>query len=205
MIGSAFDRNAAPGRRLTLPVDRREIFPNRWGLFPDPRRWPPASGAISAVSAVGTSPASGLRMSNMRASSLLLTASLIAGAGACVPMSPPSKTAASSSSYEGIQVAVLGQSCAQSQEPDQYGWDLIEEDVEIEVRNAALVPVTVHPDQFRLVAPDGSAPTTVTWGAADPLTLAGGASRTLELRFLTRGGLECAKQVRLDPTSRQAS
>ncbi len=94
---------------------------------------------------------------------------------------------------------MVSQTCAQTQEPDWYGADLVETSVAIAVRNAAPTPVTIHRDKFRLLAPDGSALRTLTWGAADPLTVAGGGSQTFELRFMTRGGLACTQEMRLDP------
>jgi hypothetical protein len=138
-------------------------------------------------------------MSRALTSRLVLTATLVAASGACMPLTPPAKNAGPSSSEKGIQVAVLRQSCSATQEPDRYGSDLVEANVEVQVRNGAPAPATVHRDNFRLLAPDGSALRTITRRAADPLTLAGGASQTFELRFMTRGGLACAKEMRLDP------
>lgn len=126
---------------------------------------------------------------------------VLAGAGACVPMTPPAMNAGPVLSHDGVQVAVVRQSCSQTEEPDQDGWDLVETKIEVQVRNGAAVPATVHRDRFRLLAPDGSALRTLTWSAAEPLTVAGGASQTFDLRFMTHGGLECAKEMRLDPDS----
>jgi hypothetical protein len=138
-------------------------------------------------------------MSNAPTVRLVLTAALVAGPGACMPLTPPAKNAGPSSSEKGIQVAVLRQSCAATQESDQYGADLVEASVEVQVRNGATAPATVHRDNFRLLAPDGSALRTITLRASDPLTLEGGASQTFELRFMTHGGLACADEMRLDP------
>ena len=38
----------------------------------------------------------------------------------------------------------------------------------------------------------------MTWRAVDPLALNAGETRTFELRYMTRGGLECAGEMRLD-------
>ena len=94
---------------------------------------------------------------------------------------------------------MLRQGCSQTQEPDQYGWDLVEENVEIQVQNAAQEPATVHRDRFRLLAPDGSGLATATWGSAAPLTVAGGGTQTFDLRFMRHGALDCSREMRLDP------
>ncbi|HEY7376422.1 MAG TPA: hypothetical protein VIF57_29960 [Polyangia bacterium] len=128
---------------------------------------------------------------------LLLPSFLIA---ACATtMKPPAANGGPALSSAGVQVALLRQGCAQAQESDEWGWDLVEESVEIEVRNGAAQPATVHRDRFRLIAPDGSALATSTWGAAEALTVPGGAAQTFALRFMTRGGLDCAQPMRLDP------
>ena len=128
----------------------------------------------------------------------LLLPSLLVAACATT-MKPPVATSGPALSRAGVQVALLRQGCAQAQESDEYGWDLVEESVEIEVRNGAAQPATVHRDRFRLLAPDGSALATSTWGAAQALTVPEGATQTFALRFMTRGGLDCAKPMRLDP------
>jgi len=128
-----------------------------------------------------------------------ITAGLFIVAGGCAAMRPPARTGGPALSEKGIQLAVLRQSCSQTQEPDERGWDLVEETVEIQLRNLASEPATVHRDKFRLLTPDGYALATLTWGAADPLQVAAGASGTFELRFQTHGSLECGKEMRLDP------
>ena len=106
-----------------------------------------------------------------------------------------------SNSPEGVQVAVVRQACAQTQEPDYYANDLIEATLEVQVRNPTQDPITVHRDAFRLVTPEGIVLRTVTWGAIDPLTVNHGETGTFELRFMTRGGLECAREMKLEPDS----
>ena len=114
-------------------------------------------------------------------------------------MRPPAQTAGPSLSDKGVEVAVVRQGCSQTQEPDDYGWDLVEENVEITVRNGAAQSATVHRDQFRLLASDGSKLRTITWHAAEPLVVASGQTQAFELRFMTRGGLACTKEMRIDP------
>jgi hypothetical protein len=137
-------------------------------------------------------------MSSSRALLSVLAPSFLGAAGA-TGLKAPAQRAGPALSDKGVQVAVLRQGCAQTQEADMADWDLVDETVEIEVRNGSAEPVVVQPDHFHLLAPDGSALTTTTWRAADPLTVAGGQSRTFELRFMTRGALECTKEMRLDP------
>ena len=119
-------------------------------------------------------------------------------ASACVSMRPPIQSSGPASSREGVEVAVTRQGCSQIVEPEQPGNDLVEEVVEIQVRNAATIPVVVHRDAFRLVAPDGASLETMTFRAVDPLTVAGGETRSFELRFMTRGSLQCAREMRLE-------
>lgn len=114
-------------------------------------------------------------------------------------MKPPARNGGPALSEKNIQIAVLRQSCSQTQEPDEYGWDLVEENVEVQVQNGSTEPATIHRDRFRLLTPDGYALRTATWGAADPLQVAGHQNQTFELRFMTRGSLECGKEMRLDP------
>lgn len=114
-------------------------------------------------------------------------------------MRPPARNAGPARSVTGVEVAVLRQGCAQTDEPDDYGWDLVEENVEIQVRNDGPGAATVHRDRFRLLAPDGSQLRTITWRAVDPLVVATGQTRAFELRFMTRGGLACTKEMRIDP------
>jgi hypothetical protein len=120
-------------------------------------------------------------MLNACISRAVIGASLFMLAGGCVSMKPPVKNGGPARSEKGIQVEVLRQSCSQTQDPDQDGWDLVAETVEIQVRNGSPEAATVHRDKFRLLTPDGGALRTLTWRSADPLTVPGGASHTLRL------------------------
>jgi len=122
---------------------------------------------------------------------------LLALAPAC-GMRPPIQGSGPAISREGVQVAVTDQQCTQTVEPDNHGSDLVEEIVDVQVRNATPSPLTVHRDAFHLVAPDGTALITQTWRAFDPLTVEAGQTRTFELRFMTRGSLRCAREMTLD-------
>jgi hypothetical protein len=120
-------------------------------------------------------------------------------APACASMRPPAQNSGPTLSSEGVQLAVLKQSCTQTQEPDQPDNDLAEAIVEVEVRNSAPDAVTVSRTEFRLLTPDGFALKTRTWGSADPLVLKGGETRAFEMRFMSRGSLQCSRELRLDP------
>jgi hypothetical protein len=138
-------------------------------------------------------------MSRYTALRSVLTASLaLSLAPACAGLAPPARNGGAAVSREGVQVAVARQGCSQTVEPEQPGNDLVEEIVEVEVKNPNAAPLTVHRDAFRLMTPDGSALETMTLRAADPLTVAAGETRRFELRFMTRGSLQCAREMSLD-------
>ena len=119
-------------------------------------------------------------------------------APACAPLRLPYKSGGSAASREGVELAVSRQSCTQNVDPDFYGEDLVEEVVEVQVRNATSNPLTVQRDAFRLISPDGHGLKTMTWRAVDPLPLNGGETRNFELRFMTRGLLQCTREMKLD-------
>ena len=91
------------------------------------------------------------------------------------------------------RVAIVG-----ARPTDEYGADLVETTLEVQIRNATPATLTVRRDAFRLLGSEGTALKPQTWRAADPLTIDGGATGTFELRFMTRGGLECAGEMALD-------
>jgi hypothetical protein len=120
---------------------------------------------------------------------------------ACAVMVPPIKNSGPSVSQDGIRVAVVAQQCTQIREPDFPDYDLVEEIVDVQAQNVAATPITIRPDAFRLVAPDGAALRTITWEAAKPLAVGGGATRTFRIRFMNRGSLQCAREMELAPRS----
>ncbi len=124
----------------------------------------------------------------------VLTLGLAAG---CMPMRPPVRSSGQVGSNDGVSLAVLRQACSQTTEPEQPGFDLVEERIELRVHNGAPAPATLHRGAFRLMTPDGSALKTLTWLAAEPLTIAAGTDSTFELRFMARGGLACTQEMRL--------
>jgi hypothetical protein len=139
-----------------------------------------------------------LSFSLSRVALAVLGAGALAGAS-CAAMTPPVKSSGGVRSPEGVTVAVARQHCEQTFEPSWTGRDLTEEILDIEIQNAASAPLAVHGDAFRLVTPEGYRLRTLTWGAATPLPVAAGETRTMRLRFMTRGSLECGREMRLDP------
>jgi hypothetical protein len=119
-------------------------------------------------------------------------------APACAPLRPPFKSGDPAASREGVEVAVRRQSCTQSVEPEFDGQDLVEEVVEVQVRNATSNPVTVQRDAFHLISPEGYGLKTTTWRANLPLALHVGETKIFELRYMTRGVLECTREMKLD-------
>jgi len=140
-------------------------------------------------------------MTSQRILSLLPKAVVVLALAQGCALRPPVKNSGPTMSTEGIQLAVTRQSCYETKDPDFRDDDLAEAILEIEVRNGAQTPVTVHRDAFQLVTagPDRVYLRTQTWGAAQPMTVNGGASSTFELRFMTRGSLKCASDLTLDP------
>jgi len=133
------------------------------------------------------------RQSVVVAVAALLLATLVPACG----LQPPIQSSGAAVSKEGIQLRVLRQSCSETVQPKQPGNDLVEAIVEVEVRNGMSEPISVHRDGFRLVAPDGSAIRTSTWFAIDPVTVDAAQALTLQLRFMSRGGLSCWKEMAL--------
>jgi hypothetical protein len=122
----------------------------------------------------------------------------IALAPACAPLRLPYKSSGPATSPEGVTIAVSRQSCTQNVDPDFHGIDLVEEVVEIKMQNATPSPVSVQRDAFRLLSPGGARLKTITWRAVDPLLLAGGETRTFDLRFMNRGAITCTGDIVLD-------
>ena len=137
----------------------------------------------------------------IRASHVVLTASVAVCslAGGCATLRPPVQNAAPAVSPEGVQVALLGQACTQTQESDWPYADLVEVHVAVGVSNPTANLLVVHREQFRLIAPDGTALRPLTWRAADPFTVAPGQQPSFELRYMTRGSLGCAEPMTLAP------
>jgi hypothetical protein len=102
-------------------------------------------------------------------SSTSLAAALIAFTPACA-LHPPVQNSGAAIAANGVEVAVLRQSCTE----------------------------TVHRDAFRLRGADGRAIPTTTWNAGEPLSVEAGQARTFELRFMSRGGLSCTKAMQLE-------
>ena len=114
---------------------------------------------------------------------------------------PPVQNSGVVTTPEGVQVAVLGQSCSQTVEPELPGNDLVEMTVQIEVRNGTSQALGLHRDGFRLTGADGRSIPTSTWFASKPISIAPHQVETFELRFMSHGGLSCSKEMTLESPS----
>jgi hypothetical protein len=119
-------------------------------------------------------------------------------APACAPLRPPYQSAGPVAAHEGVELAVTRQSCTQNRDPDFDGSDLVEEVVEVQIKNDVSNALAVQRDAFHLISPDGQWLEAMTWRAVEPLSLNAGETRTFELRYMGRGGLDCTRELTLD-------
>jgi hypothetical protein len=143
----------------------------------------------------------GWRFSTMNKLTSLGLLSAIGALAALTPacaLRPPVENSGAATADSGVTVAVLRQSCTETVETELPGVPLVETKVEVEVRNAAPPPLTVHRDGFHLRGADGRAIPTTSWQADEPLSIEAGQTRTFELRFMSRGGLSCTKPMQLE-------
>jgi hypothetical protein len=134
---------------------------------------------------------------------VILSLSLAGGtmlAPACA-MTPPAQNGGAAKSDNGVAVAVVGQRCTETVETELPGVPLVEAHVQVEIRNTAPPPLVVHRDAFHLRGADGRAIPTATFGSGDPLPIEAGQTRTFELRFMSRGGLSCTKEMQLEASA----
>ena len=134
---------------------------------------------------------------------LILSLSLAAGtmlAPACA-LTPPAQTSGAAKSDNGVALAVIGQRCTETVETELPGVPLVEAHIQVEVRNTAPPPLVVHRDAFHLRGADGRAIPTSSWQADQPLPVEAGQTRTFELRFMSRGGLSCTKEMQLEAST----
>lgn len=137
------------------------------------------------------------RTGSLGIGSLLALGSIFAPA--CAPLRPPYRSEGPAAAvHDGVQIGVTRQSCTQAVDPDFYGSDLVEEVVEVQIRNGVSTPLAVQRDAFHLISPDGQWLETMTWRAAEPLSLNAGETKTFELRYMGRGAVECAREMKLD-------
>jgi hypothetical protein len=125
----------------------------------------------------------------------------VVASGGCVGLQPPIQNSGAVTTTDGIQVAVLGQRCVKTVETDKPGNDLVEVAVQIEVRNKTPEALSVHRDGFRIIGADGRSIPTSTWSANEPMSLAPREVQTYQLRFMSRGGLRCSKEMTLEAPS----
>jgi hypothetical protein len=97
-----------------------------------------------------------------------------------------------------VQLTVVKQRCEQLRDPDQAE-ELAEVIVEVQVHNPTREAATIRRTAFRLVGDERFALRPSTWGASEAITVDAGTDQTFDLRFMARGAVECAKELRLDP------
>jgi hypothetical protein len=124
---------------------------------------------------------------------------LLVLAPACA-MTPPAQNAGSLAS-DGVQVAVTGQRCTETVEPDWPGANLVQTTVEFQIRNTNPNPVTVNREHLYLRGTDGRPVPSRGWDARDEVLVGSGESKTFNLQFMTRGGISCTKPMQLDAAS----
>ena len=104
-------------------------------------------------------------------------------------------------SKDGVQLAVIGQRCTETVEPEWPGANLVQTIVEVQFANAGSAPLTIHPDRFHLRGTDGRKVPAGGWRAREPLSVDAGQSKKVKVEFMTRGGLSCTKPMELDADS----
>jgi hypothetical protein len=110
----------------------------------------------------------------------------------------PAKSSGPSES-DGVQMAIVGQYCEDSAEPDDFaGSEAVQLRMKIAVANRSKENVGFDPDRVRVIAPDRVTPSPVAADAA--LVVAPGETKVAVVRFLTRGSLKCKEEMRLDPS-----
>ena len=102
---------------------------------------------------------------------------------------------------DGVSVQVVGQRCTETVEPEWPGANLVETVVELQVQNSGPAPLTIHRDQLRLRGLDGRDVPSGGWCATAPVSVESGQTKTLEVQFMTRGGMSCTKPMQLDAES----
>ena len=113
-------------------------------------------------------------------------------------MTPPARGGGPTQTSDGVELAVAGNHCEQTMETDWQGADLAELILAVKVKNPTPAPIAVHRGDMRLLAPDGAALKTVTWGAREPLYVASGETKSFDIRFMSRGSLQCGAPLQLD-------
>ena len=143
-------------------------------------------------------------MHNLRsaARSELPLFTILALTPACaLTMPPPARSGGPFASPYGLQVAVVGQLCTQSNDfEDDLDSDHADVQVKVEVRNASVDAVTVDRDNFRLIAPDNPALEPLTLGRETRLTVKGGETRSFEPRFQPYGWNQSQSELHLEAT-----
>jgi hypothetical protein len=116
-------------------------------------------------------------------------------------LTPPAQTSGAAKSDNGVALAVVGQRCTETVETELPGVPLVEAHVQVEVRNTAPPRLVIHRDAFHLRGADGRAIPIASFGSGEPLPVEAGQTQTFELRFMSRGGLSCTKEMQLEAST----
>jgi hypothetical protein len=131
----------------------------------------------------------------MKARQWFLVSSLCLASTRCY--APPARSSGPSAG-DGVELAIVGQYCEQSVDPDWGDNQVVQIRMRIGVTNTGREGVEFHPENLRMVAPDGVSPAPVA--ADDWLVVAPGETKVFALRFMNRGSLKCKEWMQLDPT-----
>jgi len=126
-----------------------------------------------------------------------LPATLILACTSACALSPAVRTSGPAVSKEGVRVAVVGQHCDGSTEPD-YPTDVVDLTLALRVTNATPEAALVQTARLGLMAAEATKSAIEVSNADAQFVLAPGTERTFEIRFKTRELLRCSQAMRLD-------
>jgi hypothetical protein len=122
---------------------------------------------------------------------------------ACALTLPPAaRNSGPAVSSEGVQLAVVGQLCTESNDvEDDLDSDHAGLLLTVEVRNTTNEPAMVDRDRFLLVAPDNGSLSPLTIRRHRPQLIGAGQSRSFELHFEPYGWNQCFHRLQLRANS----
>ena len=114
---------------------------------------------------------------------------------ACGSMPPPARSSGASLSDDGVLLAVVGQSCNQSNRGAPTNATLMNETIDVEVGNPARMPVVVHSNRFLLFVSARTSVRPTATDAGDTLSVDPGTTARFKLAFVAAGS--CKQELRL--------
>ena len=129
-------------------------------------------------------------------------AALLALAPACATLQPAAQNSGPAVSREGVQVAVVGQLCTQSNDfEDDIDSDRASIEVTVQVRNTTAELVMVDRDRFLLQGQDNDSLRPLWFVRGRPQPVGAGQTLSFDLRFEPHGLNQCFHQFRLRANS----